>query len=271
MKYKQNLHTHSTFCDGMNTPEEMIKTAISLDFDSVGFSGHSHMHYSTEYGMTLAGTEEYFKEVNSLKEKYKDQIKIFCGIEYDMFSNLDISQFDYAIGSVHYFLIDGRYVDVDRDDTHVERVINEYFGGDGLAYAKMYYEHLAKLPEYGRFDIIGHYDLITKHSEKRSFFDESSKKYMDYVISSAEALRGKIPFFEVNTGAIARGYRTTPYPSVAIVKELKRLGFGAIISSDCHNANMLECGFADAEKMLKECGFGETYVLTEEGFKGIKL
>ena len=36
----QNLHSHTTFCDGKNTPEEMVRAAIALGMDSLGFSGH---------------------------------------------------------------------------------------------------------------------------------------------------------------------------------------------------------------------------------------
>ncbi len=271
MKYKQNLHTHTSFCDGKNSVEEVIKKAIELGFDSIGFSGHSYMHYSENHSMSLDGTKEYVKEINRLKDVYKDKLKLFCGIEYDMYSDLDISEFDYSIGSFHYFLIDGEYVGFDRGQGEVQSVIDKCFGGDGMAYAKAYYEALAELPKYGRFDIIGHFDLITKHSDNIRFFDENSKEYMDYAISSAEALRGKIPYFEVNTGAIARGYRKTPYPSIPILKELKRLGFGAVITSDCHDANMLDCGFDNAEELLKECGFKQIHILTETGFKGIDI
>lgn len=38
---RQNLHTHTTFCDGTNTAEEMIQAARELGMDSLGFSGHS--------------------------------------------------------------------------------------------------------------------------------------------------------------------------------------------------------------------------------------
>lgn len=51
-------------------------------------------------------------------------------------------------------------------------------------------------------------------------------------MEAAEELAGKIPFFEVNTGAIARGYRKNPYPSDFLLQELRRLGFGAVISSE---------------------------------------
>jgi len=118
---------------------------------------------------------------------------------------------------------------------------------------------------------VGHFDLIAKHSDSIKFFDEASKEYKSAAVEAAEALSGKIPFFEVNTGAIARGYRKNPYPSMFLLKELKRLGFGAVISSDCHDKRMLDCAFDDASELLKAAGFNERYILTEQGFKAIAL
>ena len=57
------------------------------------------------------------------------------------------------------------------------------------------------------------------------------------------ALKGKIPLFEVNTGAISRGYRTSPYPQMEFLRELHICGFCAVITSDCHDAEKLDCGF----------------------------
>ena len=84
-------------------------------------------------------------------------------------------------------------------------------------------------------------------------------------------MAGRIPYFEVNTGAIARGYRTTPYPDPFLVKELKRLGFGAVISSDCHNKALMDFGFAQAEQLLRTCGYQEKYILTQDGFIPVPL
>lgn len=41
MKHLQNLHTHTIYCDGKDTPEEMILAACEKGFTSLGFSGHS--------------------------------------------------------------------------------------------------------------------------------------------------------------------------------------------------------------------------------------
>jgi len=254
----------------MDTPEEMVTEAIKRGFDSIGFSGHSFVKNSN-YSMTAEKTDAYIEDVNRLKVKYKDMIKIFTGIEADMFSELDTSIYDYAIGSVHYFRINDELIDFDTDSKTVKSIIDKYFDGDGMKYALEYYHTLQKLPEYGKFDIIGHFDIITKHCEKEKFFDIDSSVYKNAAIEAAESLSGKIPFFEVNTGAIARGYRTTAYPAPFLIKELKRLGFGVVITSDCHNKNMLTCSFDEVREMLKSCGYKEKYVLTENGFEEAEL
>ena len=70
---------------------------------------------------------------------------------------------------------------------------------------------------------------------------------------------------------MARGYRTTPYPDPFILKELKRQGFKPIISSDCHQREMVDFGFAKAAQMLKDTGFNEHYILTDNGFIAVPL
>lgn len=271
MEDVQNLHTHTKYDDGADTPEEIILTAVQKGFTSIGFSGHSYMHYAPEHSMSEEGTEEYKKDIQLLKQKYQNKIEIFCGIEFDMYSEIDLTGYDYLIGAVHYLLCGDKFVGFDRSAEVVKGVIDDYFAGSGIEYAKAYYKALSELPRYGDFDIIGHFDLITKHADNIKFFDETSREYKNAAIEAAEALSGKIPFFEVNTGAIARGYRKKPYPSAFLLKELKRLGFGAVIASDCHDRNMLDCGFAEAVNLLKNSGFKERYILTKQGFVPLSL
>ncbi len=270
-EYKQNLHTHTTFCDGADTPEQMLITAIEKGFTSIGFSGHSTLPYSDQSKVTLESTALYKKEIARLKKEYEDRIEIFCGLEFDMYSDDDLSDLDYVIGSVHYLDCGDGVFAMDRNLDFVKKLIDEKFGGSGIEYAKRFYSELSRLPEFGRFDIVAHFDLLSKHSEMAALFDEDSKEYRDAAIGAAEALSGKIPFFEVNTGAISRGYRTTPYPAPFILKELGRLGFGAVISSDCHNRNYLDCYFEESKELLRSCGFTELYYLGKDGFFPTKL
>ncbi len=271
MNSLQNLHTHSNYCDGKDTPEEMVLEAISKGFDSIGFSGHSYMAFSPSYSMSLDGTEQYKTEIAELKKKYASEIDIFCGLEVEMYSDTDMTEYDYLIGSAHYFYINGEYIGFDRSEQCVREVINKYFDGSSIKYAKAYYELLSDLPKHGSFDIIGHFDLAAKHCEAKDFLDISSPEYLKYAYNAIDALKGKIPFFEVNTGAIARGYRTSPYPSVQITRMLLEAGFLPIISSDCHNKAMLDCAFDKAAELLDACGAKERYILTKSGFKAVPL
>lgn len=272
MKNKQNLHIHSTYADGKDAPEQMILEAIRRGFDSIGFSEHSYMRYSDyPYQMTPEQTEDYRAEIATLKEKYKGTIDIFCGIEYEMFSQLPLYGFDYLIGSVHYLEFEGRFLGFDRGLDETIAYVRENFGGDGLQFSKRYFETLCQLPEKGNFDILGHFDLNTKNNEKGQFIDTSCREYLHAGFEAIHALKGKIPLFEVNTGAIARGYRTSPYPQMEFLKEFRSCGYGAVITSDCHDKNVIDCYFEEAAQLLEEAGFTTKWILTDDGFREVAL
>lgn len=271
MKYLQNLHTHSTYCDGKNTLEEMVQGAIEKGFDSLGFSGHSYTSFWSEYCMTKEGTEEYKKEIRRLQKKYGTAIDLFCGLELDRYSDGDRNGFDYTIGSVHSFKVDGKIIDFDQPAVIVKKIIQEYFSGDSLSYVKKYYETVSELPECGNIDFVGHFDLITKHQEKEMLFDADSSEYKKLALDALDTVASKIKLFEINSGAIARGYRSTPYPAVFLLEELKKRGCGIVITSDCHDYRYLDCHFTEMKSILKECGFKEHFILTKSGFESISL
>ena len=272
MGYKQCLHTHSVLCDGKDTLEEMVLSAIEKGFDSIGFSGHSYMDIYAEFSMDEEKVACYKAEIKRLQKVYGDKIKIYCGLEKDNYTTLSTDGYDYLIGSVHVIRHGEDLLFVDWTVDRVRDNIEKVFGGNGLAYAQAYFEAVADLPNHGSFDFLGHFDLVTKFSEKEpDLFDTDCPEYRAAATAAAEALVGKVKYFEVNTGAISRGYRTTPYPAPFIIREMKRLGFGAIISSDCHDRNYLDCGYEETRRLLLDAGYTEHYVLKDEGFVAIPL
>ena len=108
-----NFHTHTHFCDGKNTPEELVLEAIRLGCPKLGFSGHSYTFFDESYCMSQTGTQEYIRQVRALKEKYADRIQILLGVEQDYFSDTSTEGYDYVLGSVHYVLKNGCYLAVD--------------------------------------------------------------------------------------------------------------------------------------------------------------
>ena len=74
---------------------------------------------------------------------------------------------------------------------------------------------------------------------------------------------------EINTGAVARGYRTTPYPGNALLRKLREFGGEIILNSDCHHAPQLCFGFDQAVELAQAAGFTHTNLWTRDGLRPV--
>lgn len=245
-----NYHTHTKYCDGKNTPEEMVQKAIELGLLEIGFSGHSYTEFDLEPCMTLDGTEEYKKEIKFLKQKYQGKIKILLGLEYDYHSDCSRDGYDYILGSVHYILKNGEYLCIDYSREKQIEAVNRYYGGDFYAYIEDYYKTVSDLYKKTKCDIIGHFDLITKYNADGSLFDINHPRYIAAWRSAADAILNTPAVVEINTGGIARGHVKNPYPAKEIIDYFKAHGKKMIFSSDCHNKDFLLCGYDEVKKYL---------------------
>ena len=233
---KQDLHTHTTYSDGKNTPEEMVLAAVCAGLDAIGISDHAYTAIDESYCIKKEKISAYVAEISALKEKYKGQIEVLCGIEQDYFSNERTDMFDYAIGSVHYLKAGNEYIPVDEDAETLKNAAENFFGGDIYALVEEYYRLVGNVIEKTNADIIGHFDLITKFQEQTPLFDENDPRYISAWKNACNELLKTGRPFEVNTGAISRGYRTTPYPSAEIRQYILQNGGRLIFSSDSHTA-----------------------------------
>ncbi|MBQ8075479.1 MAG: histidinol-phosphatase HisJ family protein [Oscillospiraceae bacterium] len=240
---ESNYHTHTTFCDGADSPEELVAEAIRLGCPEIGFSGHSYLKEDGPYCMSEQGTFEYCREIRALQEKYRNRITIRLGIEQDIFSRIDLSLFDYVIGAVHYVEKEGKKYAVDESREGFCTLLYEIYGGDAYALAEDYYALVAKVYEKTHCDIIAHFDLITKYNEEGHYFDVSHPRYRAAADAALEELLKTPCLLEVNTGAMARGYRTQPYPEKRILERWLSAGKELIFSSDCHDKRALLYGF----------------------------
>jgi len=228
-----DLHTHSRFSDGKNTAREMVESAIEKGFKKYGLSEHSHCDWDV-CGMTPEVTNEYRAEMEKLKKEYAGKIEIVCGLERDYYSD-DELEYDYVIGSVHAVMMpDGHAFCVDWEPEKIEKDIQTYFAGDWYALAEEYFRVEADVVRKTKCDIIGHFDLVSKYNEQRGWFDAEHPRYRAAWKAAADALILTGKPFEINTGAISRGYRTDAYPSKEIRAYLREKGAKMILSSDAH-------------------------------------
>ena len=245
-----NFHTHTTYCDGKNTAEEMVQKAVELGLSKLGFSGHSYTEFDTEPCMTREGTEEYKREITELKEKYKDKIEILLGIEYDYQSVEPLDCYDYILGSVHYIYKNGEYLCIDYSREKQTEAVNKHYDGDFYSYIEDYYKTVADLYNKTKCHIIGHFDLITKYNGDGCLFDTNHPRYIAAWKTAADAIIKTPAVVEINTGGIARGSVNHPYPSDEIIDYFKKNGKKLIFSSDCHNKDFLLCEYEKVKKYL---------------------
>ncbi len=251
-------HSHTTFCDGKNTAEEMVNAAIELGCREIGISSHGYNEFDAEWSIkSLEEQENYKKEILRLKDKYKDKIKIYLGVEYDYFCDFPTNDYDYIIGAVHTVVKDGVRLSVDGGTLQEQKEqLQKYYGGDFLAYARDYYSLVADLYRKTRCDIIGHFDLLSKYNENGDFFSENDARYMEIANRACEELLKTPVTFELNTGAISRGYRTKPYPADFLIEKIRDAGRRVVINSDSHKKDTLLFCFDEAQVMLDKMGCG---------------
>ncbi len=262
-----DFHIHTSLCDGASTPAEMAETAYNKGFTSLGFSGHSYIDYD-DYCMTEANTAIYNTEIARLKKEYAGKMEILCGIEQDYFSKKPTIGYDYVIGSLHS-LSENADESVDCSPEITKALVEKRFDGDFTKYAEEYYRLEADVIKRTNCDIIGHFDLVTKYNDVLGY--KETDQYFTHAFSALDELLKFDRIFELNVGAMTRGYRKTPYPSVPILKRMCEKKAKIILNGDCHNKLFLGDFLDDIKELAKQCGFKTHFILTKDGFKEIKL
>ena len=267
---RADFHTHTNLCDGRNTPREMVEAAYRAGFTDFGVSGHAD-YDCVEKGFGMIGDifDRYLKELRELKEEFRGRMNVYVGIELD--SCGPYQKADYAIGSTHAIPVEGGYLAVDMSDPELVEGVEKYFGGDWYAMCEAYYAQHAKVADIFPCDWIGHFDLVCKFNEGNRHFDETSARYREPAMAALEKLLTRSLPFEINTGAISRGYRKLPYPDLFFLKEIKARGGRIMINSDSHSVDTIGYGFKQAKEMAEAAGFTSVSVLQPEGMREISL
>lgn len=270
MKLRSNAHCHSVYCDGRNTPEEFVRSALALDFVSLGFSIHGWTPYES-VPVTLEKEAAYREELRWLRDKYAGKLEILIGAERDFLYERDFSAYEYIIDSAHYLYWQGEYLPIDESADTMQRNVRRCFGGDYYAYCRAYFTQEAELCAHSDATFIGHIDLVSKYNEKNRYFDESDPRYLKPALEAVDiAVRRGLPL-EMNSGAVARGYRSLPYPNPALLRRIHELGGEILINSDAHAVSQLDAGFELCVQLARDAGFDHILRLRRSGFEEVGL
>ncbi len=276
MNIDSNYHSHSHFDDGQEAPEAYARAAVEKGLHSLGFSGHIPVPFSSDWNMRQKDLPDYIRIVQKLRERYRDKLDIFLGLEVDYIPNVLTPvgpqvvnlELDFTIGAVHFLgtLPDGRDWTVDGPKEEFEQGLLRSFSGDIRSLIEEYYQRMATMIRFYPPDIVGHFDVVKKNNEGNQFFSEEALWYRHLVLRTLDALAQSNCILEVNTGGISRGICSDYYPSQWILERCLELNIPITLGSDAHKPQDLDAYFAEANDMLKEIGFKHYQQLTREGW-----
>lgn len=255
-----NFHSHTQFCDGHASMEEMARAAEGIGMAFYGFSPHSPLCIESPCNMSRDDVQPYIDEADRLDEVFINEgkrIKLLKGMEIDRISHewaphIDYFQqlpLDYRIGSVHFVVSqDGEPVDCDGSFARFEKNLKERFHGDLRYVVEKYYESLLSMIEEGGFEILAHPDKIAANASDADAKIEAQGWYEalldDVVRLSAE--KGIV--VEINTKAIRD--RNRIFPAERWIGKFIAAGIPLIVNSDAHYPDKIQLGRAEAFDIL---------------------
>ncbi len=255
MKILSTPHAHTTYCDGKQSPEEMVLTAIEKGFVSLGLSEHGEQSIDSGSSLKHHQVEPYIAEVKQLQQKYADRIRLYLGIERDYYSLAKREDYEYVLGSFHYMKKDGVLCAADGQPGPIHNFKAEQYGGDAAKMVSDFYLGSGQYALEYRPEIFGHFDLIKKHNKQHEIYDPENKHIIDAAFQALDMIKESGALLEVNTGGMARSAQPTAYPDLIYLKRWHEIGGRIIVGSDCHNAPQLDYAFDEMPEYLRAAGF----------------
>ena len=266
-----DYHIHCKYSDDSEEDlEKIIETAINKGIGEICFTDH------VDYGIKLdkdvfekidenakkdwikkigridlnVDYPNYFKEIEELREKYKDKITIRQGLEFGMqvhtikdFQKLFDKykeKFDFVILSCHQV-------------NDKEFWTNEFQKGKSIdEYNAEYYEEIYRvMSRYSDYSILGHLDHIQRYNETIYPFEKSREIIVKILKKVIEDNKG----IEVNKSSFRYGLKELT-PERDILKLYHELGGKIItIGSDAHKAENVGEHIPYIQEELKKIGF----------------
>lgn len=227
MKYLTNYHTHTKRCrHARGEDREYVEHAIKAGFKELGFSDHAPYvfdgNYDSGYRMFLDQAQEYKDSVLSLREEYKNDIKIYYGFELEYYKKsfkreieyLKKFDYDYLILGQHFVGGEpyGTYVAYLRKDEELKRYVDECI------------EALST----GEFKYVAHPD-IANYNFTPSVVDEEYTRLLEFCKENGYPVEINVLGLQTNRW----------YPKRKFFELAEKVGTKVIIGVDAHKPESL--------------------------------
>ena len=260
------FHTHTKRCGhAIGEDEEYVIEAIAAGVRRLGFSDHVMIPGFSQPGIRgdYSEVEGYLNSMNSLKNKYKDKLKMYVGFEAeysDLFEDYYRSLFeenkiDYLILGQHFNFSNGK--------------ITDYFGHVHEKSSMLKYrDHVVKAMSTGLFSVFAHPDVFLSSYSK---FDSTAKAVTVDICKAS--LQYDVPL-EINLAGIRKGIVTVGnekrylYPYRPFWEVVAKYKCRVVIGVDAHDPRDFKSNeYSIALQMIRELGLNHDQQLKLKEYK----
>jgi histidinol-phosphatase (PHP family) len=274
-------HTHTAYCfhGSREATEEFILRAIELGFESYSLTEHpplpssfkSMLPYPKDVIEGIAMEEKdldfYIKDMQYLKEKYKNQIQLKVGLEVDFLpEHVDwtrnlLKEFgpylDDSLLSLHFLQGTEGFHCVDLNPLDFEEGLIHLYG----SYEEVVTEYFRVMEEQIQIDLgpykpkrMGHFTLFQIF--QRHFFNSSysySLAVNKKIIDLFHLLKDKNYSLDFNMAGFYKPYCQESYPPESIAKLAISFGIELVYGSDSHAVKDVGRGYEFYSNIIREC------------------
>lgn len=265
-----SYHTHTSFSDGVNSLEEMVRRAKDIGFTHLGVSDHLIVHkdfYRSKYISFLQEKscnhvfnccfkdilEKFKRHCDNIRDvSRKENFRVLIGFEVDYFTYdgweeelrdfLSQMDYDYLISGNHMFF-DEKGLNV-LDASDLKKIYDDE--SQQKEFIRRHFNSMKKAVDSGLFTFLAHLDYVRKIGADVCSKDD----FVGEKIAVLDALEKNGCGVELST----KGLRKIGdfYPSGNILDEVSKRNIRVVISDDAHRCDELGASFDVAEKELQD-------------------
>ena len=189
----------------------------------------------------LAAFQEARESSEDVELRLGIEIDFVPGAEERMERDSTALPYDYVIGSVHR--VGGEEVDQPMDRSIYEKM-------DAYDLYAAYYANVREAALSGRFDVLGHPDLI------KIFKTFPDRDFTPMLEETADAVAESGVVVDVNAAGLRKPVGDV-YPSKKFLEMFHRRGVPIILSSDAHAPDQVAMGYETSVKLVRDVGYTE--------------
>lgn len=232
-----NYHTHMKLCrHASGEVKDYVEEAIRLNFKSIGMSDHAPFEELKDRSVRMYQSDfpGYVQDCINAREKYKDQINVWIGLEIEYFEGYDY-HYKNLLKDLDYLALGQHYIYHPRGRNGL---LSSYALGT-IEELSIYVMMAEEAMSTGYFKFFCHPDLFLYNV---SLFTEDHELLSRKLVKAA--IKYDIPL-EINANGIRKGMIDTPdgkrykYPRKEFWQVVKEEGARVIVSSDAHEPRLL--------------------------------